>query len=176
MPTTIARPVRPITQGLKDRLVHRAKEHRAADRLIQGEYFEGYNGDAKGCAIGCLSTPLGVVRQKRRFDKSQAQCIRDLKNEFGLCSELVRVAEIVFEAFDIDDRSGWRNWPTRFAEALPVGVEITNSMVRAFVQNSTEFRYDYDYFTGGRSTLSWVVEARPAASELLRWLRKLGRS
>lgn len=184
----------PITyknkKSLKNELVKRAKEHQAADRLVHGRgYFTGFNGDAKGCAIGCLATPLGVIKQKREFDLAQRTATNKLAREFGIPTALTLLAENIFESYPLEEsnlvaglwkataKNGDGSWPTRFAKAIPVGVKLTNQDVRAFVVSCPDLRTPLYY--GSFDTPEQVAESasisdtRRAANATLRWLRGL---
>jgi hypothetical protein len=159
-----------ITQRRKDELVQRASDHRDADRLRQGfGYFDGFNGKAKGCAIGCLAMPLKECAQPKEFSLDQEDCV-DRLEDMGVPALLTRAAEEIFERIPQNRRRQWRNWPKQFAQALPVG-KLTDSEVVAFIRSSTNFNIDYyEEYVG-------IIGGRPnalaAKKELLGWMRSL---
>jgi hypothetical protein len=163
---------------IKDKLVERAVEHRKADRIVQGYGYFNTSlvvGEEQprpvGCAIGCLATPLTRLSAVGGANGA----VRKLGQGFGLCETLVRACEAVFEtnwnggyATRESIRKASR-WPTRFAKAVPVGVDITNADVAAFLERSPAFVFDPDYPTD--VTTAFGVRGRDAANALVRWLK-----
>lgn len=114
-------------------LVKRAEGHAKADRYRQGfGYFqrlaEGWShllgglrrnkpGQWKGCAIGCLATPLSA---SKFTPLGQEGSIGSLEDEFGIPRKITLIAEEFFEG--LPGRSA-RTWPVRFAKALVAGSE-----------------------------------------------------
>jgi hypothetical protein len=192
MPTTFKN-----NPALKRELVQRAEDHAAADRLVHGAgYFNGYNGHAKGCAIGCLATPVAQTKKPRWFKlKSREQGTARLKRDFGLPQALGDLAEAIFESYDIDDarerrvdlgRRGWvevipttksrgdKTWPARFAAAIPVGVKLTDADVEHFARGCEFIRTWGGVWRVGRVNVHIPQEDVPqAANATLRWLRSL---
>lgn len=91
---------------LKARLIREMREHRDAERLIQGVYWSE---DAReGCAVGCLSKdPEG----------GHEAC----ELEFGIPEWLLHLEDIIFEGLA---KELSQEWPERFLEAVPVGVDF----------------------------------------------------
>lgn len=126
-------------------LVLRAQAHARADHIKQGTYGNGFvNGHEEyvGCAIGCLSTPHRK-RDLRSFLKQWITTDRDgvldfrrrpqdmvqqLADEFGICPELSRVAESVFE--NLEHHGAAINFIPDFAQALVEGSSVTPAALR----------------------------------------------
>src|SRR4051794_23413030 len=108
---------------LKCALIRRAQMHREADRLQQrfaymrpvrrediniGRAMATDLGKFKGCAIGCLATPVNVTNDQlaKTFNSvaefndfgqvSSTGCSEVLARDFGLNSALVDLAELYF--------------------------------------------------------------------------------
>lgn len=132
-------------------LVLRAQAHARADHILQSTYGEGsVNGDEEyqGCAIGCLSTPhrrtelraflrqyLGEWRAwsgKKDITLTSYQMTARLGEEFGICPELARAAEDVFER--LDTHGAAIEWIPAFAKALVEGSSVTPAMMRAWAK------------------------------------------
>ena len=138
---------------LKEKLVRRAEAHAEADRFQRGYgYFrcEGDDGystlsfadpsdpdecpveEVKGCAIGCLATPV-----QRRFWKrfsGASEPTERLEKDFGLPAPLTAIAEAIFEDLPTSDSN---SWPVEFVNAVPVGVEIDPDSFARFLRRST---------------------------------------
>lgn len=115
------------------------------------------------CAIGCLATGCSIKEIQEEYGEfsvsidettgTYAAKIDDdvlvdkLESDFGICYKLARLAEAIFEGivvggdpyFEEDyflKGNAYYNWPTRFAEALPEGVDITDEMVIDFAESA----------------------------------------
>lgn len=150
----------------KKKLVRRADSHKKADHYMRGVYMEiggddSWSYDFKGCAIGCLATPTAKSAIKKdnflkkfwnnakgTFSLEQQDAIHILKKDFGIAPSLTRVAEYVFESYDIlgdeDDDKTVYEWPSRFARALPEGKSITDRDVAKFIRSAGGEVYTYD--------------------------------
>jgi hypothetical protein len=93
---------------LKAAVLAELAAHRVADEIIQGTYWR----DGKGCAVGCLThDPHGGHHL--------------YESRWGIPEWLARLEDAVFEGLPLDAAKGW---PERFMGAVPVGVEITDSV------------------------------------------------
>lgn len=178
----------------KKKLVRRADSHKKADHYMRGIYMEIGNGDDysydfKGCAIGCLATPTAksTIKKDRflkkfwnttrnTFSLDQQDAIKILKKDFGIAPSLTRVAEYVFESYDIlgdeDSDKAVYEWPSRFARALPEGKSITNRDVAKFIRESGGEVYAYDGAEVGITNAPWDLD-----DKLIDWLEsKKGRN
>ena len=85
-------------QKLKDLAVDTAIQHREADKLVKGTYWE----NGKGCAIGCwaqgATSPHQAVAEK-----------------YYLPVELLYIVDGLFEQLPDEDS---QKWPQQFAEAI----------------------------------------------------------
>jgi hypothetical protein len=89
-------------QGLKDAVVARVKEHQRLDQIVQRIYWDG----SKGCAIGCVL----------HSDDHMA-----FERQLGLPVFLAYMDEHIFESLPAHEAT---QWPLRFIEAVPVGVDL----------------------------------------------------
>ena len=99
-----------VKAGLLDRIA----AHEAADAIVQGVYWEADNGGYRGCAVGCSLHQPG-----------ESLIAADLEalypERLGLPRWLAHLEDHIFEGLPLELA---RRWPRRFAEAIPVGVEI----------------------------------------------------
>ena len=102
---------------LKEMFVAEIEEHRKADQIIQGTYGEGTNGDWKGCAVGC-----GVHSLNRKLGKEYSTSDHTVyEKELGIPEWLARLEDTIFEGLTVEES---KLWPTQFAQAVPVGVDL----------------------------------------------------
>ncbi len=115
--------------ALKDKMVERARQHRMADRVVQGDYgiMTEDEREWRGCAIGCLATSTTAFRPMANSEEGAQR----MANEFHIPENLAYFAEAAFEGQQFD-----KTWPEKFAASLPVGVELTNDEV-------AEWAYEY---------------------------------
>jgi hypothetical protein len=104
---------------LKAGLVAEAEAHRAADRLVQGEYYSNGTSEWRGCAVGC--TVAGRLTKDqlaaRGFDWHEKWA-----EVTGLPQWLGHLEDRIFEGLPIETARGW---PVRLLSAVPVGVDLT---------------------------------------------------
>jgi len=107
--------------GLKARFVGHVARHQAEDRVLQGTYGV-VDGESvwKGCAVACSLRSLDEIsgRELRTENKSHA----DLSARLGIPLELAYLEDRTFEGLSVELA---REWPARFAEAIPVGRDLT---------------------------------------------------
>jgi len=160
---------------VKCALVTRADMHLKADRIQHGHgYFTQVTHDMmgkgwKGCAIGCLATSTQNFREMDSID-----AMDELERTFGLTSSLVRLCEMIFEG--CGPRIG-RKWPVEFANAVPVGVNISDHDVSNFMFETfpnhmlTPFSMSTENHFGNKArkkVLKWLKSLEPAnAPELV---------
>ena|ERR1700690_1419548 len=165
----------------------RANDHAKHDRIKQGTYGDGnVNGHAefKGCAIGCLSTPHRKA-ELREFlrgifggasegwqqleyaenDLDDFGQMKLLSKEFGICPELARSAEALFEGCDTHGAA--IEFVPAFAKALPEGADIRPNAVVAFWKQQDE---------GGRCAYEegCAVSDPTIKEQFLDWLKSRG--
>ncbi|HZT60966.1 MAG TPA: hypothetical protein VFA21_20345 [Pyrinomonadaceae bacterium] len=89
--------------AIKEQYLARVREHREADKLIQGY---GYWKNGKGCAVGCTI----------HSDDHYAY-----ETELGIPVYLARLEDGIFEALPNELAQAW---PEAFLEAIPVGTNL----------------------------------------------------
>ena len=88
---------------LKAKYLARVRDHRKADRLIQGTGWEY----GRGCAVGCTL---------EAYDHNRYPI------ELGIPVELARLEDGIFEGLA---RSDAMDWPEAFLDAIPVGADLS---------------------------------------------------
>lgn len=150
-----------------EKLIERAVEHAKADRFIQGfsylkrvrssdESVRAEVGEIKGCAIGCLATPVGrVKRTLARFGNEMTYYDAEniLGRNFGICPGLVEIAEDIFEKLD---STRAKRFPERFARALVEESKVTDDDLAQWSE---------------RNNIEVCTDTSVVAEKLLRWLR-----
>lgn len=102
---------------LKADLVAEIRLHQDADQIMQGTYGRGEGREWRGCAVGCAIHSLNIIRGTD-FLVSDHEALE----RYGLWPEwLARVQDAIFEGLSSDKAV---KWPLRFAEAVPVGVDL----------------------------------------------------
>ena len=89
--------------AVKAKYLARVREHRKADRLIQGTGWE----NGRGCAVGCT---LEAYEHDR------------YPIELGIPVELGKLEDEIFESLR---RVEAMKWPEAFLEAIPVGADLS---------------------------------------------------
>lgn len=88
--------------------------HREADRLVQGRYWE----NGRGCAVGC---GLHTVRALTGLDLVHSDHAA-LAAQVGVPEVLEYLQDRIFESLPVDLA---REWPLRFARAIPDGADLS---------------------------------------------------
>ena len=103
---------------IKEQYIGIARYHRDADNFRQGH---GYCRDGKVCALGCY-----------HGTKTQKDCIDKNREIFGIPESLSFLEEIIFEKSSF---SFAKEWPLRFIEAIPVGVDLSKieNQIKKFI-------------------------------------------
>lgn len=104
--------------ALKERVMKELAEHREADRLVKGQYWE----NGKGCAVGCL-----------------IKCDDHLLYEsmFGIPVELAYLEDRIFESLENHES---QLWPERFMGAVNVGADLSKVHLRFMYWLLTDFQ------------------------------------
>ena len=89
---------------LKEVAIAKMRAHRDADELVQGY---GYWEDGKGCAVGCLIESNDHMKYEKVF---------------GIPVILAYLEDRIFEGLP---KKLAREWPERFLNAIPVGVDLS---------------------------------------------------
>jgi len=96
---------------VKEFYLTRARAHRQADEILKGQYWA----DGKGCAVGCL------IHGDRH---------EELARELGIPVPMAYLIDLLFEGQPNDTA---KDFPVRFVEAIPVGVDLEPVMDRFFL-------------------------------------------
>jgi len=88
-----------FNKSTQQKYIDRATQHRKADEIIQGRYWE----DGKGCAIGCLAHANENVHI-------------ELEKQTGIPEWLSRIADTIHEGLEDGE---YQKWPERFIAAVP---------------------------------------------------------
>jgi hypothetical protein len=166
-------------------LVLRAQGHARSDHIKQGYYGESNcNGQVefKGCAIGCLATPHRVselrsfIKRLGSFDGDEWELsetgsdqIPRLRKEFGICTQLARCAEALFEGFT--NHHDAIDFIPAFAKALNEGADIKPGEVRAAFNRLGGSAFLSHYTRVANADLG-TSEAEVLAPKFLAWLRE----
>jgi hypothetical protein len=102
---------------LKKDFVKEVKWHTEQDKVLQGTYGEGSNGDWRGCAVGCSVHSINRLKGK----KYQTSNHKVYETELGIPEWLARLEDTIFEGLPVAKA---KKWPLRFAKAIPVGVDL----------------------------------------------------
>lgn len=106
--------------NLKTRTLNLMQNHKDADQLIQGTYWD--EEEQRGCAVGCLlHDPDGG---HERYE-----------TEFGIPEQLAWLEDGIFEALPVDVA---KEWPERFLDAIPVGADLTTVWPRFAIWMMTD--------------------------------------
>ena len=85
------------------------REHRKADEIVQGLYWEPTNGSGRGCAVGCLThSPGGGHGQ--------------FPDRWGVPENIAYLIDHIFESLPEEEA---KDWPIRFMSAIPVGADLS---------------------------------------------------
>ena len=103
---------------LKERLIEEITKHEKADAIIQGTYGDNYNGQWKGCAVGCSLKSMNIIHG---VEKSTSAHDR-YETELGIPRMIAKLEDRIFEGLSVEDS---KTWPRRFAEAVPVGADLS---------------------------------------------------
>ena len=98
----------------KTAFVELMEGHREADRIVQGTYWE----NGRGCAVGC---GLHSVRALTGLALSHSDHAA-LAAQVGVPEVLERLQDRIFEGLP---RELAREWPLRFARAIPDGADLS---------------------------------------------------
>lgn len=102
---------------LKSDFIKEIKWHQDQDKIIQGSYGLGSNGDWKGCAVGCSIHSLNRIKDKK-FTTSDHSIY---ETELGIPEWLARLEDTIFEGLPVEEA---KKWPLRFSKAINVGADL----------------------------------------------------
>ncbi len=162
----------------------RAAAHARADHVKQGTYGRGYtNGhtEYKGCAIGCLTTPhrkrdlITFIKSFRFYDEinysvdtytDSIELRKQLSREFGLCKQLVYLAEAFFEAQTTHGAA--INFVRDFGAAVPEGKKFTPKQCNKFCEGL--LGVDAEFWPSVRSSVWGRGDVGVDTAKFLAWV------
>lgn len=137
---------------LKERIVQKLKQHRAADQFVHGHYQTTLllSDDLqdrywKGCALGCM-LPFGVVPEG---SGNPDVWHRLVAVTFGLTEDVATVIDNCFEGQDNFALAG--NFAVAVVEAIPVGADLS------LLELCTEYVHD-DECCHDMTSAQWAAE------------------
>lgn len=104
-------------QELKDMLIEEIKWHRSQDMITQGTYREEVDGKWRGCAVGCAIHSLNRKLGKN-YDFADYTVY---ETELGIPRAVVELEDRIFKELA---KNLFLDFPLRFMEAVPVGVDL----------------------------------------------------
>lgn len=114
-------------EKIKKMLVEEIRRHRENDTIMQGEYESGGKFCAVGCAIHSMNVKLGKEYATNDYSS--------LEKEEIYPEWLARLEDTIFEGLPKEDAM---LWPEQFAEAVPVGVDVTPVMWKFYAFSMRE--------------------------------------
>ena len=93
--------------ALKAKYLSRVRQHREADELIKGQYWQ----NGKGCAVGC------TLEERYNEDKHMAY-----ETDLGIPVALARLEDSIFEGLQDSEA---KLWPERFLSAIQPGADLS---------------------------------------------------
>ena len=97
-------------EKIKQKYLKRVEDHRKADELIKGKYWE----NGKGCAVGC------TIHSSDHYA---------YETELGIPRWLARVEDRIFEGLSEEES---KKWPETFLKAIKPGVNL-NLVLKPFL-------------------------------------------
>jgi hypothetical protein len=92
---------------IKAKYLARVRQHREADELIKGQYWQ----HGKGCAVGC------TLEERYNEDKHMAY-----ETDLGIPVALARLEDSIFEGLQDSEA---QLWPERFLSAIQPGADLS---------------------------------------------------
>lgn len=97
---------------IKDSYLQRVREHRIADEITKGVYWE----HGKGCAVGC------TIHGSNHYQ---------YESELGIPVFLAKLEDEIFEGMTNDRAKGW---PEQFLNAINVGADLSSVYVKFYIR------------------------------------------
>ncbi len=101
--------------ALKDGVLALLAQHREADQIIRGKYWE----NGKGCAVGCTLESIRQIRGASDIEHSDHALY---ERYLGIPIMLARLEDGIFEALENGEA---KQWPERFASAIRPGADLS---------------------------------------------------
>lgn len=101
---------------LKTKYVNRVKDHRDADEIVQGIYWE----NGKGCAVGCTM----------EHDNTGINIHQRMENKLGIPSIVARLEDRIFEGLSNTEA---KEFPLQFLKAINPGADLSLVSAKFFV-------------------------------------------
>ena len=126
-------------QKIKDFYLNRVIEHKRADEIIQGKYWE----NGKGCAVGC--TIHGSDHYAYEL-------------ELGVPAWLAIVEDRIFEGLSKEEA---KEFPEQFLTAIPVGVDLEQIKIPflIFILESVDDKFDHEKNPKVKKVIDGVLSA-----------------
>lgn len=141
-------------QSTKDEYLDRVRAHRAADEIVQGQYWR----NGKGCAIGC-------TLHSGDHEAYEA--------ELGIPVRLAHLEDNIFEGLGVEAAKAW---PERFLSAINPGADLSMVWPKFALWLLTDSKHGVIQYAGARDQSAIVGVAnlyrtwldtgvKPSASE-----------
>ena len=116
---------------LKAQFVRLLEWHKEQDKIVQGTYQDDEERDhylvngwsfksfGRGCAVGCSIESLRIITARTDLEYDDHVAYEEL---IGVPRILARLEDGIFEKLPIEEA---RDWPIRFAAAIPVGADLS---------------------------------------------------
>lgn len=95
------------------------RAHAAADRIVQGGYWNGSVSDGRGCAVGCSINSAAVVLGLPVQSHEDYAAYERL---LGIPRLLAALEDTIFESLTPDEATAWL---LRFSTAIPEGADLS---------------------------------------------------
>ena len=109
--------------SLKSRFCAHVERHRQLDMVVQGTYGEDdHDGEGKwrGCAVACSLRSLDEISGAKLRQHNGNHT--DLAKRLGIPLVLAYLEDQIFEGLPAESA---QMWPTRFAQAIPIGRDLS---------------------------------------------------
>lgn len=117
----------------KTALLNALEKHKKADAFLRGTYYmqRGKN-KMRGCAVGC-TIYLSAA------DREYCDVHEEYEVRYGIPRGLARLEDIVFERYSANSEEV-KNWPIKFIEAIPVGVDLSRAYDKIVLRLATKYK------------------------------------
>ena len=130
----------------KEKYLSRVRQHRKADELIKGLYWQG----GKGCAVGCTVHSSDHSAYER---------------ELGIPETLARLEDAIFESLPNDEALAW---PEAFLDAPEVGADLSMVWPRFALWLLSDSKHGVIRFAGERKGVADAISG--VAALYARWV------